>query len=318
MSISQCPLYPLQLVGDEHPLLLLWVCESGGAANGAGTRQDKDGRHLCLRKHHALHPLGQRKDTAGRGMGEAWSIVVHTTASRQMLIESDAPHPTHPSLVPRYTPTPQTVCSRRWHTCGSCSSSSITTVSSQHWRTCLICCRKHGSTYRTPASQCCEASTCWTVLWMSVNKYYMLWTGTQKAAIGTFENTNGKLLFAISLQAASSGRSPCFFTNLKTYNHFCSPKNLRKIPFTSTEITNHNQQKKTIIDQFAKNGNSMSFLPCHEMIVESHMRPPGFFFFLPSANPIIWNHSVLQVYIAWITRNLYVLILNYRRKLLDE
>lgn len=32
-------------------------------------------------------------------MGEGWSRVVHTTASQQMLIESDAPHPTHPSHV---------------------------------------------------------------------------------------------------------------------------------------------------------------------------------------------------------------------------
>lgn len=68
---------PLQLAGDQHALLLLGGRQSGGAAAGAEPRQAEDGRHLRRGKHHALHPLGQREDAAGRGMGEARSKVVN-------------------------------------------------------------------------------------------------------------------------------------------------------------------------------------------------------------------------------------------------
>lgn len=56
-------------------------------------------------------------------------------------------------LLPRWTPTLQTVCSRCWHIQRRSSSPSITTTSCQRWRTYPNCYNEHGPTYRNPASQ---------------------------------------------------------------------------------------------------------------------------------------------------------------------
>lgn len=134
--------------------------------------------------------------------------LVHTTVT-----QFNAPCPAHPPLssisVPRCTPRPQTACLRRWHTWGSCSSSSIRTTLSRHWCTYLICCRMGGSTYRTPASQYFRASACFC--------FFVVFFLT---LAGQATLTTGCLVFRFCLFSRQS--LCCLFFFDKVSNYSCS------------------------------------------------------------------------------------------------
>lgn len=65
----------LQLVGEKHSLLLLWVCAGVGANHGTrcGEKQSRSWRHFW--KHLTVYPLGQRNNTAGHRMGKMISTL---------------------------------------------------------------------------------------------------------------------------------------------------------------------------------------------------------------------------------------------------
>lgn len=71
-------LHFLQLVGDEHASLLLWVCAGSGAPNWTRFGEVKNSSRRHFWKHLTVCGLGQRKDTTGHRMGKTYWVMYNS------------------------------------------------------------------------------------------------------------------------------------------------------------------------------------------------------------------------------------------------